>query len=30
LQVGSHLRRALIAQVAVFLQRLVDDVLQSH
>ena len=28
LQVGSHLRGMLIAQVAVFLQRLVDDVFQ--
>jgi hypothetical protein len=28
LQVGSHLRRTLIAQVPVFLQRLVDDVFQ--
>ena len=28
LQVGSHLRRALVPQVAVFLQRLVDDPFQ--
>ena len=28
LQVGSHVGRALVAQVAVFLQRLVDDVFQ--
>ena len=28
LQVGSHFRRALVAQIAVFLQGLVDDVFQ--
>ena len=28
LQIGSHLRRTLVAQVAVLLQRLVDDVFQ--
>ena len=28
LQIRSHVRRALVAQVAVFLQRLVDDVFQ--